>query len=245
MPAACRALHQSGDDLVVHGAAEQGMGVANHGIVRRRLKRSFGNRLQRAGRPCNRESLECSGPRGHSMPARSTSNTSVAPGGMTPPAPLSPYARCGWNRQAPPPAHSHAEHSLVPTLDHLAGADHEAERLAAAARTVEFLALLVGRRRFVQPARVLHHGLLAGGYRGARTRLAGRVSAGNPPWPPASGRAGCAGCRRMPPKRPSSTPPGICRFAGMPWRHMLKDLAACVGGHSSAKRGASSVSRES
>src|ERR1700677_3502684 len=64
------------------------------------------------------------------------------------------------------PADLHAGHALIPSLDHLAGAQLEAERRAALQRAVELLALVVRRRRLVQPAGVLHDGILSGGDRG-------------------------------------------------------------------------------
>src|ERR1700689_4032165 len=55
----------------------------------------------------------------------------------------------------------HALDALIPALDHLTAAQAKAKRLVAILGAVELLALLVARRRLVQPARVMHHGGLA------------------------------------------------------------------------------------
>src|SRR5271165_3384789 len=52
----------------------------------------------------------------------------------------------------------HSGNTLVPTLDDRARAERKFERPAGVARTIELLALVVGRGRLVQPAGVLHNG---------------------------------------------------------------------------------------
>ena len=82
---------QGRDHLVVHGAAEQadadGKAARSAWPASARI---FDDRLQRPGRAVEWTGARASRAAGHSMPTSSTSKTSVAPGGMTPPAPLSP-----------------------------------------------------------------------------------------------------------------------------------------------------------
>src|SRR2546423_1446852 len=68
----------------------------------------------------------------------------------------------------------HAGDALVPSLDHHARAELELERIVAIARAVELLAVLVRFARIVQPPRVVHRDVLAGGGFGAGADLAVR-----------------------------------------------------------------------
>ncbi len=63
------------------------------------------------------------------MPTSSTSNTSVAFGGITPPAPLRAVALFRRNHEPTLAADLHALHAFIPALDHLPAAERKAERL--------------------------------------------------------------------------------------------------------------------
>src|SRR5581483_7936601 len=95
------------DHFVVERAAEQRMRMT-HDAERARLRhalRRLDARFDVAGRPGEHHTLmngQCPG--AHLMPSSSTSNTSVAFGGMTPPAPAEPYPISGGitRRRCPP-----------------------------------------------------------------------------------------------------------------------------------------------
>ena len=92
----------------------------------------------------------------------STSNRSVAFGGMSPPAPWLPYPSCGGMVSVRlPPTFMPATPS-IPATNHLAGAQAKRERLAAIARAVELLPFVVGPGLVVQPAGVVNGDLPTG-----------------------------------------------------------------------------------
>ncbi len=72
---------------------------------------------------------------------RSTTKTSVSFGGIAGGDPCGAVAELGRDRQLTPTADLHPGHALVPAGDHLAGAEREAEGLAAVPGGVELLAV--------------------------------------------------------------------------------------------------------
>src|SRR5262249_25131016 len=76
------------------------------------------------------------------------------------------------DHERPLAADFHASNALIPALDHLSRAEPELERIVAVAGAVEFLSVLVGLVRVVQPARVVDDDVLAGLGLGARSDLA-------------------------------------------------------------------------
>src|SRR4029078_2332269 len=74
----------------------------------------------------------------------------------------------------------HPGDALIPTGDHLPGAELELERIVAVARAVELLAVMVGLRAVVQPPGVVHRHALAPGRVSAVADLAiGNLQAGD------------------------------------------------------------------
>ena len=92
----------------------------------------------------------------------STSNTSVAPGGMTPPAPRVAVAHVRRDHEPALAADLHADHALVPARDHQAGAERKLEGLVRSTELSNLFALVLGRGSVVQPAGVVHERGLAG-----------------------------------------------------------------------------------
>src|SRR4051812_21497907 len=76
-------------------------------------------------------------------------------------------AKIGRDDQRALPADFHPRDPHVPPADHLARAELERERLAAVARAVELLPVLVGGLRVVQPAGVMDRHFFARRSRGA------------------------------------------------------------------------------
>ena len=112
----------------------------------------------------------------------STSNTSVAPGGITPPAPASPYASAGGIvRRRLPPAFMPWTPWSHPLITWPAPSRKRNGSITIQ-RAVELLALMVRRGSLVQPARVLHDRRGSGRDRsavpGARSTFCSSVGAG-------------------------------------------------------------------
>src|SRR5436190_24293763 len=83
-------------------------------------------------------------------------------------------AELGGNDQGSRAADLHPGDALVPASDDLPGAELERERVVAVARAVELLPVMIGRRRIVEPPRVVHRHGLAGGRFSASPNLAVR-----------------------------------------------------------------------
>src|ERR1035437_217846 len=78
-------------------------------------------------------------------------------------------AELGRNDERPRAADLHAGDALIPAPNHRAGAELERERLPVIARAVELLAVVIRRLGIVEPSRVMHGHLFAGGSRRPRT----------------------------------------------------------------------------
>lgn len=89
------------------------------------------------------------------MSSSSTSNTSVAFGGITPPAPRAPW-QLRRDGQFADAANAHALNAFVPSGDHIALAERKIERLVAILARIELAS--VG-----QPTGVMNADKLAGG----------------------------------------------------------------------------------
>src|SRR4051794_8079913 len=96
-------------------------------------------------------------------PSSSTSNISVAFGGMAPGAPRTVTQR-GGNDQRSLAANFHGGHAFIPAGDDALLSNRKLERLVPVHRAVELLALLAV---LIQPSRVMHHADLARFRRGA------------------------------------------------------------------------------